>query len=230
MYTAEWKQTLHCWYSRALATLHNGLAAVGVLAILFLVLQSDRVVTEPYPAKASAFGSVRYEPGALLVPMDDLDSPRHRVIANYLSRRYKVAYDATEGLVEEAFDVGQQVGLDPLLILAVMAIESRFNPIAESIMGAKGLMQVIPKLHRDKLDQHGGEDAVFNPATNILVGARILKEYIRRTGSLEAGLQLYAGALSDTTSQYAEKVIAEKERLRQTLQRYERSIPKEPQA
>jgi len=230
MYTAEWKQTLHYWNGRVLATLHNGLAVVGILAILFLVLQSGRIIPETNPAKASAFGAVRYEPGALRVPLDNFDSPRHRVIANYLSRRYKVAYDATEGLVGEAFDVGRHVGLDPLLILAVMAIESRFNPIAESVMGAKGLMQVIPKMHRDKLEEHGGEDAVFNPATNILVGARILKEYIRRTGSLEAGLQQYAGALSDTSGQYAEKVMAEKERLRQTLQRYERSIPKRPQA
>ena len=230
MYTAAWKQSLQYWYGRVLAALHNGLAAVGILAILFFILQADRIGIEPSPAKGSAFGSVRYESGALFFPADDLESPRHRALANYLSRRYKVAYDATEGLVGAAFEVGQQVGLDPLLILAVMAIESRFNPIAESVMGAKGLMQVIPKLHRDKLEAHGGEDAVLNPATNILVGARILKEYIRRTGNLEAGLQLYAGALSDTSSQYAEKVIAEKERLRQTLRRYELSIPKGPQA
>jgi hypothetical protein len=65
--------------------------------------------------------------------------------------------------------------------------------------------------------EHGGAEAVLDPATNIALGARILKEYIRRTGSLEAGLQFYNGALADPTSQYAQKVLAEKERLQQAM-------------
>jgi soluble lytic murein transglycosylase-like protein len=151
------------------------------------------------------------------------ESIRYRTLAGYLSRRYRIANDATEQLVGVAHQAGRKTGIDPLLILAVMAIESRFNPIAESDMGAKGLMQVIPQHHQDKLLQHGGDDAVLDPATNILIGARILKEYIRRGGSPEAGLQLYAGAQSDTTNQYAQKVLAEKDRLGQALRR-EQSI------
>jgi soluble lytic murein transglycosylase-like protein len=103
-----------------------------------------------------------------------------------------------------------------------MAVESRFNPVAESLVGAKGLMQVVPRQHLDKLVEHGGEDAVLDPATNIALGARILKEYIRRTGSLEAGLQFYNGALADPSSQYAQKVFAEKERLQQAVRRFDR--------
>jgi soluble lytic murein transglycosylase-like protein len=109
--------------------------------------------------------------------------------------------------------------MDPLLILSVMAVESRFNPIAESVMGAKGLMQVIPKFHQDKLEEHGGEDSVFDPMTNILVGTRILKDAMRRGGGLMPGLQLYAGAFGDDGQLYAQKVIAEKERMQQTLKR-----------
>jgi soluble lytic murein transglycosylase-like protein len=115
--------------------------------------------------------------------------------------------------------VGRAVGLDPLLILAVISVESRFNPIAESNMGAKGLMQVIPKFHYEKLAEHGGEDAVLNPRTNMLVGAQILKEYIVRAGSLEAGLQMYNGASGDATQGYAQKVITERQGLEQTLAR-----------
>ena len=100
-----------------------------------------------------------------------------------------------------------------------MAVESRFNPIAESVMGAKGLMQVIPKFHQDKLEEHGGEESVLDSMTNILVGTRILKDAMRRGGSLMPGLQLYAGAFSDDGQQYAQKVIAEKERMQQTLKR-----------
>jgi len=50
-------------------------------------------------------------------------------------------------------------------------------------MGAKGLMQVIPRFHQDKLDALGGEDSVLDPMTNIMVGARILKDAVRRGGA-----------------------------------------------
>jgi len=100
-----------------------------------------------------------------------------------------------------------------------MAVESRFNPIAESVMGAKGLMQVIPKFHQDKLEEHGGTESVLDPMTNILVGTRILKDAMRRGGGLMPGLQLYAGAFGDDGQQYAQKVMAEKERMQQTLRR-----------
>ena len=143
--------------------------------------------------------------------------PQHKVLAGYLARRYRVAGDATVDLVSESYAVGRAVGLDPLLILAVISVESRFNPIAESDMGAKGLMQVIPRFHTEKLAVHGGEDAVLDPKTNILVGAQILKEYIRLAGGLEAGLQMYNGAADDPSQGYAQKVIAEKQRLEQAL-------------
>ena len=95
-----------------------------------------------------------------------------------------------------------------------MAIESRFNPIAESEFGAKGLMQVIPKHHWDKVEELGGVQAMLDPMNNILIGARILKQYVRQSGSVESALQIYNGALSDTTNQYAQKVIGEQERMR----------------
>jgi soluble lytic murein transglycosylase-like protein len=102
-------------------------------------------------------------------------------------------------------------------VLAVISIESRFNPIAESVMGAKGLMQIIPKYHREKLMAAGGEEAVFDPESNILVGTRILQEYVHRTGTLEAGLQFYNGAWRDATASYAQRVLAERSRLLQVV-------------
>ena len=94
------------------------------------------------------------------------------------------------------------------MILAVIAVESRFNPIAESAMGAKGLMQVIPRFHIEKFDPFGGEKVAFEPEANIMVGAKILKEYIRRTGDVADALQMYAGAtLEDTKNGYSAKVM-----------------------
>jgi hypothetical protein len=94
---------------------------------------------------------------------------------------------------------------------------NQVNPIAESVMGAKGLMQIIPKYHLDKLRAAGGEPAVFDPESNIHIGTRILQEYVYRTGTLEAGLQFYNGALRDGSAQYAHKVLAERMRLEQVL-------------
>ena len=148
------------------------------------------------------------------------DNPRYRRLSEFLAKRYRVSQAVTLDLVSIAHAAGQQVGLDPLLIIAVMAVESRFNPIAESVVGAKGLMQVIPKFHADKFRELGGEQyAVFDPETNILVGARILKEYLSRTGSLSSALQMYVGASNGADFTYMEKVMTEKERLRQVLHR-----------
>ena len=213
-----------------LTTLHNGLAMLGVGALILLAAQASRLPGDQAVGRSTAFGTIRYEGVSLFSPGEDTANPRHRAVANYLARKYKIASDATEQLVEAAFDAGQQIGIDPLLILAVMAIESRFNPIAESVMGAKGLMQVIPKHHQDKFYELGGQSAVLEPMTNIRVGALILKEYIRGAGSLEAGLQRYGGALSDISGQYAQKVIAEKERLRQALRRAEVKTARTPSA
>lgn len=230
MNTTTFRQYLTIRFGKVFGLLHDSLAMVGLAALLVLVLQGGRLApSEQSAGKAATFGTIRYD-GISIFEAGEPENPKYRVIANYLSRKYKVASDATEQLVSGAFEAGQQVGVDPLLILAVMAIESRFNPIAESVMGAKGLMQVIPKHHYDKLMEHGGADAVLDPMTNILVGARILKEYTRRAGSVEAGLQLYSGGLSDVSGQYAQKVMAEVDRLRQTIDRYERQPRKESAA
>jgi len=231
MNTTTLKQYVETGLGRAYGLLHNSLALLGLAALLVLALQQGGRYISPEPSigKATAFGTIRYDGISLFEPADP-DNPKYRVIANYLSRKYKVAAAATEQLVGGAFDAGQQLGVDPLLILAVMGVESKFNPIAESVMGAKGLMQVIPRHHQDKFVEHGGADSVLDPMTNILVGARILKEYTRRAGSLEAGLQLYSGGLSDTSGQYAQKVMAEMDRLRQTITRYERAPRKDAAA
>ncbi len=142
---------------------------------------------------------------------------RYRALSGFVANRYRVSQDVAYDLVRVAHRAGQERQLDPLLIIAVIAVESRFNPIAESVAGAKGLMQIIPKYHSDKLEEFGGEKAVYDPAANIQVGAQILKEYLRLTGNLGSALQMYAGALGDTEDQYTNKVLNEKNRLQQAL-------------
>jgi soluble lytic murein transglycosylase-like protein len=168
------------------------------------------------PEVPATTACVPAEAGSASGGAEPLDATQQALV-EHLSRRFLIAAGATERMVAAAYRAALEVGLDPLLVLAVISIESRFNPIAESVMGAKGLMQIIPKYHLDKLHAAGGEDAVFDPESNIQIGARILQEYVHRTGTLEAGLQFYNGALRDNSAQYAQKVMAERARLGQVL-------------
>lgn len=166
--------------------------------------------------QAAAHALLACRPAHIEAPAPALTAPELR-LSRYLSRRYMVGLAATEQVVQAAYAAAGEVGLDPLLLLAVAAIESSFNPLAESVVGAKGLMQIIPRWHREKLARLGGDDALFDPEANILLGAHILKEYVHRTGTLEAGLQFYNGAFFDSTAQYARKVLAERSRLEQVV-------------
>lgn len=132
----------------------------------------------------------------------------------WLSKKYSVAPEPLSALVAEAYDTGSRLKLDPTLILAVMAIESGFNPFAQSHVGAQGLMQVMTKVHSDKYDGFGGKLAAFDPVSNLRVGVKVLQECIARAGSVEGGLKYYVGAANmDSDGGYAAKVMAERDRL-----------------
>lgn len=153
-------------------------------------------------------------------PATETLSAQMRGAMDYVSRRYRVAPDALEPIFATAQSAGRQLHLDPLLIIAVIGIESRFNPFSESVVGAKGLMQVMPRFHQDKLPEDADQAAFLNPVINVQVGAKVLKESIRRNGGLESGLQQFAGATSDPERRYATKVLAEKLRLEQAVQKF----------
>jgi hypothetical protein len=139
-------------------------------------------------------------------------------VAYWLSKKYRVAAEPLSVLVAEAFDLGKKTKLDPTLILAIMAVESSFNPFAQSQVGAQGLMQVMTRVHGEKYESAGGTLTAFDPVTNMRVGVKVLQECIARAGSLEGGLRYYVGAANLTEDGgYAGKVLAEHERLRQVI-------------
>ena len=144
-----------------------------------------------------------------------------QALADSLGKRYRVSKEALERFIHHAYSAGQMTKVDPLLILAVMAVESSFNPIAESVMGAKGLMQIIPEFHQDKFaGPPGSELNALDPETNILAGARVLREYATKSGEdLVAALRLYGGTGPDPANSYPSKVLSERDRLQQILHR-----------
>ncbi len=135
-------------------------------------------------------------------------------VAAWISRKYRVAPEPVGTLVAEAFELGRSIKLDPTLILAVMAIESGFNPFAQSPVGAQGLMQVLTRVHMEKYEDFGGKQAAFDPLSNLRVGVKVLQDCIRNAGSIEGGLRLYVGAVSSDGDDYVGKVMAEQQRLR----------------
>jgi len=203
-----------------------GLALASLLASSAVQHAAVAVAATPALAladRSSAPAISPLEAWVITPPAPEAASPHAReieVVAGTVARRFRVSLDATRVLVAAAYEAGGRSGVDPLLIVAVIAVESRFNPIAQSDGGALGLMQVIPHYHADKLDATSA--SVLDPETNIQLGARVLKEYIKRGGTEIMGLQLYNGSTGDLDNSYANRVLAEKQRLQETL-RHERS-------
>lgn len=140
-------------------------------------------------------------------------------LTHHLARRYKVAVEPVARLVLEAWQAGERARVDPTLVLAVIAVESSFNPFAQSPVGAQGLMQVMTRVHDDKFEAFGGQRAALDPISNLRVGVQILKECIQRGGSVAEGLRYYVGAANlEDDGGYALRVLYEQEQLKAVLQ------------
>lgn len=221
---------------------HNGFALVG-LAVIFAVIALS---SQPELRQASELKLMNWLKSRQteLIGFDTdedaidrataanpKDLPKQQAsVAYWLSKKYKVAPEPLSAIVAEAYEVGKRTKLEPTLILAVMAVESRFNPFAQSAVGAQGLMQVMTRVHSDKYESFGGKLAAFDPLTNLRVGVKVLQECIERTGSIEGGLRAYVGAGElENDGGYVTKVLAEHDRLNQVA--LGRSVPiQTPQA
>ena len=210
---------------------HNSFALLG-LAVVFGVITltarpdlreagESRLMTWLQERRDVALGVTEPEPEPEPEAIDrptaanPKELPRQQAAVTFwLSRKYGVAPEPLSVLVAEAFEIGQKAKLDPTLILAVMAIESGFNPFAQSPVGAQGLMQVMTHIHQKKYEDFGGKLAAFDPVTNLRVGVKVLQECIARAGSVEGGLKYYVGAANmETDGGYTNKVMAEYSRL-----------------
>lgn len=220
------RQASHVFF----ATIQNSFALLG-LAVLFATITlvarpelrqaseaqlMDWLQDRQFEANGEANG-VESEPVAVerATAAHPHELPKQQAaVAYWLSKKYRVAPEPLSALVMEAYEIGRRTQIDPLLLLAVMAIESSFNPFAQSPVGAQGLMQVMTTLHSEKYEAFGGKLAAFDPVANLRVGALVLQEYIKRTGSVEGGLRYYVGAANlPDDGGYAAKVLAEHARL-----------------
>ena len=213
---------------------HNTLALLGLAVVALLVFAGGRAdlrarfeqhaydwLQARQEARAERDGNVLFgmsdaEAVVRATAVDPKNLNRQQAnVAQWIANRYKVAPEPVSRLVQEAWSIGQKAGLDPTLILAIMAVESSFNPFAQSAVGAQGLMQVMTRVHNDKYEVFGGRHAAFDPVTNLRVGVQVLKECIRRAGGLEPGLRFYVGAANlEDDGGYVGKVLAEQTHLK----------------
>jgi soluble lytic murein transglycosylase-like protein len=205
---------------------HNGFALLG-LAVMFAVITLTARPEIRQAGEIQLMGWLQNRQTALSGIATDMEAidratatnpqslPKQQAaVAYWLSKKYNIAPEPLSALVAEAYETGARTKLDPTLILAIMAIESGFNPFAQSPVGAQGLMQVMTKVHTDKYQDFGGKLAAFDPVTNLRVGVKVLQECINRAGSLEGGLKYYVGAANmEDDGGYAAKVMAEYNRL-----------------
>ncbi len=225
---------------------HNSLAVLGLAVVATVIFAVGNVeVRQKVETLALDWLQTRQDDrasanGDLLTAVADQDAvsrataadpkhlnPQQALVAQWIARRYKVAPEPISRLVQEAWSMGQRAGLDPTLILAIMAVESSFNPFAQSPVGAQGLMQVMTRVHDTKYEAFGGTHAAFDPVSNLRVGVQVLKECIARAGNLHDGLRNYVGAsATEGDGGYVARVLAEQAQMLGAADR--RSVPAGP--
>ena len=183
---------------QTVALLMPSVAQMQVKSISHL---SDRIPTskmDPQALDSNLMGSIQNQ----------------RAVADFFEKKYSLDRAKIEEYVSNTILIAKEVNIDPVLLLAVISVESNFNPNTKSHAGAEGLMQVMTSVHKDKYAIFGGTSEAAKPEVNIRVGAYILKYLIATAGSLRNGLKYYVGAANaEDDGGYADKVMAERSRL-----------------
>ena len=218
---------------------HNTLALVGLTVVAAMIFMGgteemrDRVESLALGWLQDRFEQRAEQDGNLLSALAEPQASKRATameperltreqaaVAAWLSRRYRVAVEPVSRLVHEAWAIAPRGKLEPTLILAVVAVESSFNPFAQSPVGAQGLMQVMTRVHDEKYQAFGGTHAAFDPVTNLRVGVQVLRDCVARSGSTEDGLRCYVGVTQagGEDNGYTQKVLAEQRALQQVAQ------------
>lgn len=187
--------------------------STGIVAYEDMPEEVAQMVAEGMPAQATFFTKLLNQ--EYIMYFEDVPKQQLVALRNSLVKTYKIAPEVANAIMGLAFRQAKEYDLDPLLILAVIAIESRYNPFVQSSVGAQGLMQVMPNVHKDKFVKYtGGRKSALNPETNIEVGTQILRDCVRRRRTVDLALACYVGAsVPSRDGGYARKVQAERRRL-----------------
>lgn len=152
---------------------------------------------------------------SLLLALSDETAPSiipsasQTALASKIAGKYDIPPVVAQQIVAAAHTEAKANDLDPLLVLSVIAAESSFNPKAQNKSGAMGLMQAIPRWHRDKIKNLGiSNSQLLSVEPNVRLGVVILKEYLRLSnGNMTLALQKYNGSAKDRSKSYSNKIM-----------------------
>jgi soluble lytic murein transglycosylase-like protein len=125
-------------------------------------------------------------------------------LVNGIARRYRVQQSAVESVVALA---ERYFSVDPVLLLAIVGVESSWRPWAVGNVGEVGLCQVKPDLHGASATE------LTNPAVNLRVAAKVLRHCLKRSRGDMAGAVARYNGRGEAAEDYAARVLLERERL-----------------
>lgn len=115
-----------------------------------------------------------------------------------------------EELQDYIFDICEEYGVDPELIVSMIFHESNFDSaaIGENDSGySYGLMQIMPRWNYERMERLGCLD-LLNPYQNVLVGVDLVAEYVQKGYGIEWALMAYNGGPSYANRKAAEGVVS----------------------
>ncbi|CAB3797411.1 hypothetical protein LMG28614_04566 [Paraburkholderia ultramafica] len=134
-------------------------------------------------------------------------------ITAMLRAQFRVAPLESLKIAQAVLTEADRHAISPVLLLAVMSVESSFDRYAVSIAGARGLMQVLPAAHPQLI---AGTTDLSDPAINVRIGSTILRDYLDESGGdLDAALLRYSGGGRG----YARRVVLRMQRFDASLRR-----------
>jgi soluble lytic murein transglycosylase len=111
------------------------------------------------------------------------------------TRRTGLAHFEIDALARTIVAEAQRNAVDPVLVMAVMHVESRFNNFAVSPVGALGLMQIMPSTGEELAAELGvawrGPQTLFDPIVNVQLGVAYLRQLSQRYDDLPTALAAY---------------------------------------
>lgn len=116
--------------------------------------------------------------------------------------RGRVKYSEASKIVSLVHRFAFEYGVDPALVFRIIRVESNYNRRAISHCNARGLMQVVPRWHREKIQNRD----LYDPSVAVEVGVRVISEYIEKYGSEELALRAYYG--DHRSGAYPKKIYA----------------------
>lgn len=147
------------------------------------------------------FGNAALSADAYPLTASELRKLNDDVVVAQILERFAVRHTALplrerKLLAQQIVDEARLFEIEPDLVMAVIEVESAGYHLAESHVGAMGLMQLLPATGRELAGKHGvewkGSDTLFDPFINVRLGTAYLRELADRyDGNVDTALAAY---------------------------------------